>query len=346
MGNIDQIALYLATVTASAFLLDAAIGDPPGLPHPVRWIGAFITYLDNRLRPMGRSRAGAERALGALMATTVVVATAAFTMVLLLLSYYLSFALFMALSVYVGWAALSVKSLGEEATAVVGALDCGAGCDGGDEGGREGGIDAARGRLAMIVGRDTDSLDEAGVMRAVVETVSENTSDGVVAPLLYMAIGGPVLAMAYKATNTLDSMVGYKNKKYLHFGRFSARLDDAANYVPARVTAVFMVVASFILGFDWRRAMRSIGRYGQAHPSPNAGLPQAAVAGALHLRLGGPASYGGVVAAKAYIGDGGDEVAPVGREAVVSTVGVMWLTAIITVTSVLLFHLAVFSAFA
>ena len=138
MDHIDQIALYLAMVTASAFLLDTAIGDPPGLPHPVRWIGAFISYLDNRLRPMGRSRAVAERALGALMATTVVVVTAALTLVILLLSYYVSFALFLALSVYVGWAALSVKSLGEEARAVVEVLDCEGGYEGGCEGGGEG----------------------------------------------------------------------------------------------------------------------------------------------------------------------------------------------------------------
>ena len=365
MPHIDQIAVYLFIVTVASFLLDLAIGDPRHLPHPVRWIGALISLLDKKLRPLGKGRPVSERTLGALMATLVVTVVAAAAALTLWAAHLADFYLFMGLSVYMGWAALSVRSLGAEAGKVVAAFSADL-----SEGG---GIEVARERLSMIVGRDTDRLDEEGVIKAVVETVSENTSDGVVAPLFYLALGGPLLAMVYKAVNTLDSMVGYKNETYFHFGGFSARLDDMANYLPARITALVMVVASMALGFDWRGARSAIRRYGRAHPSPNAGLPQAAVAGALHLRLGGPATYGGVTMVKAYIGDGpvgdksggdgdvGDKpggdvpgnemgVAPAASagaavSAADSAIKVMWTAAFLTLFTALLIQLAVFAAF-
>jgi len=148
------------------------------------------------------------------------------------------------------------------------------------------------------------------VYRAVAETVAENTSDGVVAPLFYLAIGGPALMLAYKAVNTLDSMVGYKNEKYMDFGRASARLDDGANYLPARITAMIMVAVSFFLGYDWRGAYDTVLRDGSNHSSPNAGLPEAAVAGATGVRFGGPVSYGNKAEMKPFIGDGPLEHSP------------------------------------
>ncbi len=156
----------------------------------------------------------------------------------------------------------------------------------------------------MIVGRDTAELDEQGITRAVVETVAENTSDGVIAPLFYLALGGPALALAYKAVNTLDSMVGYKNTAYKNFGWAAAKLDDLANFIPARISAVLLSLAAWCLpGASGMNAFRISLRDGRKHASPNSGYPEAAVAGALGLRLGGPSVYGGVVLDKPFIGD-------------------------------------------
>ena len=155
----------------------------------------------------------------------------------------------------------------------------------------------------MIVGRDTSVLDAAGVTRAAVETIAENTSDGVIAPMLYTAIGGPVLGFVYKAVNTMDSMLGYKNDKYLYFGRAAARLDDVLNYIPARITGILLVLAAGILRLDMKNAWRIMRRDAAQHPSPNGGFPEAATAGALGIRLGGMNSYFGKPHFRAYMGD-------------------------------------------
>jgi len=168
---------------------------------------------------------------------------------------------------------------------------------------REGDLEGARRSLAMIVGRDTDHLDEAGIVRAVVETVAENASDAVVAPLFYAFLGGAPLALAYKAVNTLDSMFGYKDERFLHFGWASAKLDDLANYVPARLTGALMVLAAWHLRMDWRAAWRVMVRDGRKNPSPNSGIPEAAAAGALGVQLGGINFYFGKPSAKEMIGD-------------------------------------------
>ena len=169
----------------------------------------------------------------------------------------------------------------------------------------EGGdIAGARHALSMIVGRDTAGLDERGIVRAVVETVAENSSDGVLAPLFYLTLGGPALAMAFKAVNTLDSMVGYRNDAYKDFGWAAARLDDLANFIPARISAVLLCLVAWCLpGASVRDAFRISLRDGRKHASPNSGYPEAAMAGALGLRLGGPGTYEGVVLDKPYIGD-------------------------------------------
>ena len=268
------------------YLLDLAVGDPSSLPHPVRWIGNLISALENRLRKV---MPGKERLAGVLLVLLTVGSVYCATLLILYVSYSISPYLCFVVSALFVWAGLSVKSLGDEARGVLKAL--------------ADGIEAGRKRLSRIVGRDTEGLDRKEVLRATVETVSENTSDGVVAPLFYLAIGGPALMMAYKAVNTLDSMVGYKNEKYKDFGWFAARVDDAANYIPSRVAAALAVSASFILGYNWKGSARVVFRDGRKHPSPNSGVIEAAFAGSLGLRFGGSSTYAGVESVKPYIGD-------------------------------------------
>lgn len=279
----------LALIVVAGYTADLLLGDPEFFPHPVRWMGRIIAFLDGRLRHLSGS-AVVKRALGALTAIVVVLAAYATTAFVIYAAYRVSFTLAFVVGVYLSWTVFASRSLDKEASEVLLALETK-------------GIEAAREKLGRIVGRDTDKLGKDGVIRAVVETVSENTSDGVVAPLFYLAIGGPPLAIAYKAVNTLDSMLGYKNDKYRDFGWFSARLDDVANYIPARLTALFMIVAAFVLRLDWQGAVRILRRDGRAHPSPNSGLPEAVTAGAIGIRLGGPSAYGKVVCDKPYIGE-------------------------------------------
>ena len=272
-----------------AFLLDLIAGDPERFPHPVRWMGRLITAAEGRIRKAMPATERGERLGGVLLWVAVVGAVYGVTLGVLYLSYKLSPTLTLVISVYLVWTCLSVKSLGDEAMGVAGALGQG--------------IEEGRERLKRIVGRDTSGLKEEEVLRATVETVAENSSDGVIAPLFFLALGGPALMMAYKAVNTLDSMVGYKNGSYAHFGWFSARADDAANFIPARLTGALIVSASFILGYNWMKSAAILLRDGRKHPSPNSGVPEAAMAGALGLQLGGAASYGGGVSAKPLIGD-------------------------------------------
>jgi adenosylcobinamide-phosphate synthase len=175
---------------------------------------------------------------------------------------------------------------------------------------RNGYLPEARAGLALVVGRDTADLSEAGVRRALIETLAENLSDGLVAPLFYLALGGPVLAWGFKAVNTLDSMIGYKNERYLHLGRFAAKLDDAAGFLPARLSAWLLIAAARADRLPWRTARDTYWRDGALHPSPNAGRPEAAMAGALGLWLGGPSTYGGQVSAKPVIHPEGGEPGP------------------------------------
>ncbi|MBI5587646.1 MAG: cobalamin biosynthesis protein CobD, partial [Deltaproteobacteria bacterium] len=280
-----------------AYVADLAFGDPERLPHPVRWIGRAAVSVEKAVRGFVNTPSG-ERYGGAAMATVIVGGVWLAAYLTLYYSYRYSFPLFFILSTYMVWTSLSIKSLKDEAQAVLKAL-------------KSDGIEAARTRLSRIVGRDTAGLAEEGVLRATVETVAENTGDGVVAPLFYLAIGGVPLMLAYKAVNTLDSMVGYKNERYLDFGWFSARLDDAANYVPARIAGVLLAASAFILGYNWSGSFKTMWRDGKKHPSPNSGIPEASVAGALGVKLGGPSTYSGVVSGKPFIGeDGSKELDP------------------------------------
>lgn len=282
-----MIAEPVALVLACA--LDAAIGDPGWLPHPVRLIGRLIDRAESVLRPGSNDLKRDGMVLAALVLS--VTGVTAYLAESLLLSPSLGKAAGpIAALVYI-WlvsTTLALKGLMDSVREVFNEED----------------IEAAREKLSLIVGRDTSGLDMEGVRRAAIETLSENASDGIIAPLFYFAIGGLPLALIYKAVNTLDSMVGYRNEKYLEFGWASARLDDLMNYIPSRLTGLLITLsARFVSGADAVRAMKIMRRDGRKHKSPNAGVPEAAMAGALGVRLGGPSYYGGELVDKPYIGD-------------------------------------------
>jgi adenosylcobinamide-phosphate synthase len=262
-----------------AVALDLAIGDPRWLPHPVRGIGWLAQGCERVLRA---SRLPLRLAGGVLWVAVVAGSTLAVWATIRLGHYWVS--------VYWIYALLAARDLDVEAGRVVSALD-------------RNDTEEARHRLSWIVGRDTATLDEPEMLRATFETVAENLSDGVIAPLFYLAIAGPAGMAAYKAINTLDSMVGYKNERYRVFGWASARMDDVANFIPARITAAVIWIASLLPGFDAARSFRITLRDGGSQPSPNSGYPEAAFAGALGVRLGGLNYYQGVPSLKAGLGD-------------------------------------------
>ncbi len=291
-----------AEVLVLAFALDLLIGDPSWLPHPVRLIGNAISALERFFRRFVASPAG-ERAAGIALVLAIVLPAYFLTdgivrLLELLSERYSPFAGTAALVVLAS-TTIATRGLLHSAGLVIAAV-------------REGDRESARQHVSMIVGRDTRELSEKGMLRATIETLAENLSDGVAAPLLYLALGGLPLAMAYKAINTLDSMVGYRNERYRSFGWAAARLDDAANYVPARLSGLIIVASVFLFTLvrgagsaisAARRAFFVMLRDGRKHPSPNSGVPEAAMAGALDVRLGGPSHYGGIVCEKPFIGD-------------------------------------------
>ncbi len=282
--------MTLSLMILSAFFLDLVLGEPRWLPHPVRGIGWLITRTEAFLRRFTRSPRS-EKQAGVLLVVFIVLPVYGFSGALLFLASSFSSVLSFCVAVFLAYTTLAARDLARSAKDVLVHL-------------KDGDIAGARQALSLIVGRDTAELDEQGITRAVVETVAENTSDGVIAPLFYLALGGPALAMAYKAVNTLDSMIGYRNAAYRNFGWAAARLDDLANFVPARSTAVLLSLAAYCLpGMSGGNAFRVSLRDGKKHASPNSGYPEAAAAGALGLRLGGPNSYGGVILDKPFIGD-------------------------------------------
>lgn len=292
-----------------AFLLDLAVGDPPRMPHPVVLLGRLISRLEALLRRFGGGPA-AERLAGVILAVAVVGGTYLATAALLTWAGRLSALLERALQVWLVAASVAARGLAGAARAVYEPLVAGD-------------LPAARRNLAMIVGRDTAALPPEEVLRGAVETVAENTVDGVVSPLFYALLGGAPLAMAFKAVSTLDSMVGYRNERYRWFGWASARLDDAANYLPARLTGLLMAVAARLLGLDARRALLVVRRDAAKHPSPNGGIPEAAVAGALGVRLGGLNYYDGRPSFRAHLGDALRPLAPAD---VLQAVRIMYIT--------------------
>lgn len=282
----------------AGFVLDLLIGDPHFIPHPVRLIGSLISFCDKRLNcDAGYNISEKKLNLikykrGMLLAFTVIFATFAMSVIIIVAAYSINLYAGVIAEVVMTWQILATKCLRVESMRVYDAL-------------RTDGVDAGRRAVSMIVGRDTSVLDAAGVTRAAVETIAENTSDGVIAPMLYTAIGGPVLGFVYKAVNTMDSMLGYKNDKYMYFGRFAARLDDVVNFIPARISAYLMIAAAFIGGrqFDGKNAYRIFKRDRFNHASPNSAQTESVCAGALRVQLAGDAVYFGKLVKKKYIGD-------------------------------------------
>ena len=287
----------------AGFVLDLLIGDPHFIPHPVRLIGSLISFLDKRLNCDDGYNISEKKInlikykRGMLLAFTVIFATFAISVIIIVAAYSINLYAGVIAEAVMTWQILATKCLRVESMRVYDAL-------------RTDGVDAGRRAVSMIVGRDTSVLDAAGVTRAAVETIAENTSDGVIAPMLYTAIGGPVLGFVYKAVNTMDSMLGYKNDKYMYFGRFAARLDDVVNFIPARISAYLMIAAAFIGGrqFDGKNAYHIFKRDRFNHASPNSAQTESVCAGALRVQLAGDAVYFGMLVKKKYIGDGLREI--------------------------------------
>ena len=284
-----------------AYILDRIVGDPENFPHPVRWIGSAIAKGEFFFRDLIKE----EKISGALLTVSIVSMTYIIFYIVNMLYYnhnhsaLLSLLLFVII-LYFTFAVLATGELVRSAMSVINELE-------------SGNLDKARKKLGMIVGRDTASLEGNDIRKATIETVAENASDGIIAPLFYFSLGGLPLAMAYKAINTLDSMVGYKNDRYRDFGWASARLDDIANFIPARITGLLIVAAAITLdiltglnrthNLNASRALKIMLRDGGNHTSPNSGIPEASMSGALGVRLGGPSTYEGVTIDKPYIGE-------------------------------------------
>lgn len=280
-----------------AFLADALVGDPRSRLHPVVLIGGLIASLERSLYHEGDSDSRKLWA-GGLLAVTVLLLVYNMTACLLQLVHLVSnqYVAVLIEAVLLSFT-ISPRSLASAGREIYGYLE-------------KGDMENARYKVGWIVGRDTEKLSSGEVARATVETVAENTVDGVIAPLFFFVLGGVPLAFMYRAANTLDSMVGYKNDKYLYFGRVSARIDDVLGYIPARITGLLFVLSAVLLRLDWRNSWKMLRRDAAKHPSPNGGWAEASAAGALDIRLGGYNSYFGRESFRAYMGEPIEELAP------------------------------------
>ena len=283
-----MVDMFLPLGLALACFLDLIVGDPQWSFHPIRIIGKLIGFLECCLKNFLKSSINEKKA-GIILCLSVITIVYSTTYLILYAAYLLHTYLGMLVYVLIIYFTISIKSLGKAALTIRKSLS-------------EGNEDDARSHLSQIVGRDTGRLNREEIVRATVETVAENTSDGIIAPLFYLVLGGAPLAMTYKAVNTLDSMVGYKNKKYIQLGWASARCDDLANYFPARITGFLLFLSAFLEGRDWKNSWATIKRDARKHTSPNSGYPEAAVAGALNVRLGGTNFYDGIPRTSPLIG--------------------------------------------
>ncbi len=278
---------------AAALALDLVLGDPRWLPHPVRAIGMLVERGERLLRTGDRTR---DLVRGAMLTAGVAGISTIVAWALVRFASWIHPLAGALAAIVIAGTTLALRGLDQAAGAVEDALAAG------DDA-------AARRAIPALVGRDPDALDRTAMAQACVESVAENASDGVIAPLLYLFVGGPAVAIAYKAINTLDSMIGYRDERYLYFGRCAARLDDAVNWIPARLTAICIAIAAQLTAARAHEAIAAVLADARSHASPNAGYPEAAMAGALGIRLGGAATYGGELEPRAVLGASGREVA-------------------------------------
>lgn len=311
-------AIWLPAVLAG-FLLDLLVGDPHWLYHPVRLVGGLISAGERGLRRLFPTTPRGERLAGGVLAILVITVTASVPAGLLWLAGKIHPWLEFSLETILCYQLFAVRSLRDESMKVYRELE-------------KGDLPGARRAVSMIVGRDTQNLDAAGVTKAAVETVAENTSDGIVAPMVFMVLGGPVLGWLYKAVNTMDSMIGYKNDRYLNFGRFAAKLDDVLNFFPARLSGLMMVVCSPLAGLNGKNAWKTFKRDRFNHASPNSAQTEAVMAGALGVQLAGDAWYFGKLHKKKTIGD---SLRPVEAEDIVRANRLLYVTSAATLALLL-----------
>ena len=304
--------LHLAAIIAG-FILDLIFGDPHWLPHPICLIGNLIGFIERNLRPRLEPNKGALLLGGALMVIIVLVISFVVPMAILLAAGMVSPWLAFALETLMCYQIFATKCLRDESMKVYTAL-------------HNNDLADARVKLSWIVGRDTQNLDEEEITKGAVETVAENTADGIIAPMFYMFLGGVPLAFLYKGINTMDSMVGYKNDKFLYFGRCAAKLDDLANLLPARITGLVMIGAALVLGLDGKNAWKIFWRDRYNHLSPNSAMTESVTAGALNIQLGGDHFYFGKLVHKDTIGD---DIRPVCPEDIVKTNRLLYMTAVL-----------------
>lgn len=293
------------------YILDLIFGDPYEFPHPVRFIGKLIRFVEDKVRKCAKSKRALK--IGGFVLWFVTVGMTYLVVWSIVKVADIHPVAAFVVNAFLIYTTLATKCLKDEAAKIYKVLE-------------SGDIEASRKQLSYIVGRDTTQLDEGEIVRATVETVAENTTDGIIAPLFYACIGGAPLAFAYKAINTLDSTVGYKNEKYGDIGFASAKIDDVANYIPARLTAFLMMIASFILRYNAKDCIKIAIRDRKNHKSPNCAYPEGAVAGALGIQLGGTNVYFGEVVYKPTIGDKKRETQ---REDIVRTNKLMYATSIV-----------------
>jgi len=304
----------------TGYILDLLIGDPKNIPHPICFIGNLISFCEKKLRKAVANSPKSLRIAGSIVTIIVVVLSTIIPIIILIIATQIHpIARFVVESIMF-WQILATKSLQKESMRVFHSL-------------KEKDILKSRFHLSMIVGRDTAKLNEVEMIKATVETIAENTSDGVIAPMLYCALGGAPLGFAYKAINTMDSMLGYKNEKYIDFGRASAKLDDIANYLPSRICAGIMILASYLLGMNGKNAFKIWARDKRKHKSPNSAQTESVCAGALEIQLAGDAIYGGKVLAKEFIGD---NIRPIEPEDIKRANKLMIMTSIVSMTLIIL----------
>ncbi len=320
MSDIKYYFLSHIIAFVLGFFLDLIVGDPHWLYHPVRIMGALISlleklFLGDKKKETDIKDKNKKIAAGLLTVIIVLTLTLIICSLLVVGAYFINIYLGLFIELIMTYFILATKSLKVESMKVYKALE-------------KSTLEDARKAVSMIVGRDTENLSEEGVVKAAVETVAENTSDGVIAPMIFTCIGGPILGFIYKAVNTMDSMIGYKNDRFLYFGRVAAKLDDIVNFIPARISALLMILASLLGGknYSFRNAIKIFKRDRYNHASPNSAQTESVCAGALSVRLAGDASYFGKVVKKPYIGD---DIRSIERDDIKRICRLMYITAFI-----------------